>query len=60
MNFRFGPDFPKETYVPHNYPEHAVDLGEIEMNYVVTGPEQAPAFLLIPAQWPASGKEAGR
>ena len=50
MNFRFGPDFPKETYVPHNYPEHAVDLGEIEMNYVVTGPEQAPALLLIPGQ----------
>lgn len=50
MNFRFGPDFPKETYVPHGYPEQTVDLGEIEMNYVVTGPEQAPALLLIPGQ----------
>jgi hypothetical protein len=50
MNFRFGPDFPKETYVAHGYPEQTVDLGEIEMNYVVTGPEQAPALLLIPGQ----------
>jgi len=50
MKFRFGPDFPKETYVPHGYPEQTVDLGEIEMNYAVTGPEQAPALLLIPGQ----------
>ena len=42
MNFRFGPDFPKETYVPHGYPEQTVDLGEIEMNYAVTSPQQAP------------------
>jgi hypothetical protein len=27
-----------------------VDLEEIEMNYVVAGPEQAPALLLIPGQ----------
>jgi pimeloyl-ACP methyl ester carboxylesterase len=50
MNFKFGPDFPKKTYVPHGYPEQTVDLGEIEMNYVVTGPVQAPALLLIPGQ----------
>ncbi|HYY28022.1 MAG TPA: alpha/beta hydrolase [Chthoniobacterales bacterium] len=50
MNFRFGPDFPKETYVPHSYPEQMVDLGEVAMNYVATGPEQAPALLLIPGQ----------
>jgi len=50
MKFRFGPDYPKETYVPHGYPEQTVDLGEIEMNYVVSGPAQAPALLLIPGQ----------
>ncbi len=27
-----------------------VDLGEIDLNYVVTSPEDAPALLLIPAQ----------
>ena len=34
MKFRFGPDFPKETYVSHGYSEQTVDLGEIEMTYV--------------------------
>jgi len=50
MKYRFGPDSPKETYVPHGYPEQTVDLGEIEMNYALTGLEQAPALLLIPGQ----------
>jgi pimeloyl-ACP methyl ester carboxylesterase len=50
MTYRFGPDYPIETYVPHNYPEHTVDLGEVAMNYAVTGPEAAPALLLIPGQ----------
>ncbi|MFF9410752.1 alpha/beta fold hydrolase [Streptomyces anandii] len=39
-----------ETFVPHAYPEHLVDLGEIRMNYVVAGEPTRPALLLIPAQ----------
>jgi pimeloyl-ACP methyl ester carboxylesterase len=50
MTYRFGPDYPDETYVPHGYPEHLADLGEISMNYAVAGPEGAPALLLIPGQ----------
>ena len=50
MKYRFGPDYPDETYIPHLYPEHTVDLGEAVLNYAVTGPEQAPALLLIPSQ----------
>lgn len=37
-----------ETFVPHAYPEHLVDLGEVRMNYVVEGDPQAPALLLVP------------
>ena len=48
MNRRYGPDFPDETYTPHTYPELTVDLGEVVLNYAVTGPESAPALLLIP------------
>ena len=50
MAHNFGPDFPTETFVPHDDVERSVDLGEISMNYAVTGPEDAPALLLIPAQ----------
>ena len=50
MTYHFGPDNPNETYVPHDYPEHTVDLGEVIMNYAATGPESAPALLLIPGQ----------
>jgi pimeloyl-ACP methyl ester carboxylesterase len=50
MTRQFGPDYPDQTYVPHGYAEHRVDLGEIVMNYAVTGPEDAPALLLVPAQ----------
>ncbi|MEU1629803.1 hypothetical protein ABZ746_31805 [Streptomyces sp. NPDC020096] len=39
-----------ETFVPHAFPEHLVDLGEIRMNYVVAGQPTRPALLLIPAQ----------
>ncbi|MGW1564082.1 alpha/beta fold hydrolase [Streptomyces sp. NPDC002144] len=39
-----------ETFVPHAFPEHLVDLGEIRMNYVVAGEPTRPALLLIPAQ----------
>ncbi len=50
MSYKFGPDYPDETYVPHGYPEHTIDLGEVVMNYAVSGPESAPAVLLIPGQ----------
>ena len=50
MSFKFGPAFPAETYTPHAYAEQSVDLGEISMNYAVTGSENAPALLLIPGQ----------
>ena len=39
-----------DTFVPHAYEEHLVDLGEIRMNYVVDGDPSAPALLLIPGQ----------
>ena len=50
MKYRFGPDYPNETYVSHGYAEHTVDLGEAVLNYAVTGPEKAPPLLLIPSQ----------
>jgi pimeloyl-ACP methyl ester carboxylesterase len=50
MPYRFGPDRPKETYVPHDFPEQTADLGEIAMNYAVAGADSAPALLLIPGQ----------
>jgi pimeloyl-ACP methyl ester carboxylesterase len=39
-----------EIFVPHAFPEHLIDLGEIRMNYVVAGEPSLPALLLIPAQ----------
>jgi pimeloyl-ACP methyl ester carboxylesterase len=39
-----------DTFVPHEYPECTVDLGEIRMNYVVDGNADSPALLLIPGQ----------
>lgn len=42
--------FPNDVFVPHHYPEHLVDLGEIRMNYAVAGPDDAPALLLVPGQ----------
>src|SRR3954447_13048482 len=47
---RFGPHNPDETYVAHAFPEQLVDLGEVQMNYVVAGDPGAPALLLIPGQ----------
>jgi len=38
------------TFAPHSFPENTVDLGEIRMNYTVTGSSDSPALLLIPAQ----------
>jgi pimeloyl-ACP methyl ester carboxylesterase len=50
MPYHFGPNYPAQTYVPHYYAEHTIDLGEVVMNYAVAGPETAPALLLIPGQ----------
>jgi pimeloyl-ACP methyl ester carboxylesterase len=50
MTYHFGPDRPDETYVAHGYPEQTIDLGEVVMNYVVAGPVDAPALLLVPGQ----------
>lgn len=50
MRLYFGPDRPEATYVAHAFEEKQVDLGEVIMNYAVTGEESAPALLLLPAQ----------
>lgn len=47
---QFGPHNPDETYIPHNFPERLVDLGEVKMNYVTVGDSSKPALLLIPGQ----------
>ncbi|GAA0741027.1 alpha/beta hydrolase [Dactylosporangium roseum] len=39
-----------DTFVPHNFTEKTVDLGEIRMNYAVAGDAEHPALLLIPGQ----------
>ena len=38
------------TFVPHGFEEHTADLGEIRMNYVVSGAPGLPALLLVPGQ----------
>jgi pimeloyl-ACP methyl ester carboxylesterase len=47
---RYGPDNAGETYVPHDFAEQLVDLGEIQMNYATAGGAGSPALLLIPGQ----------
>lgn len=39
-----------EIFVTHAFAEQQVDLGEIRMNYAVTGAPDSPALLLIPGQ----------
>lgn len=39
-----------EIFVPHDFPEKQVDLGEIVMNYVEAGSAEKPALLLLPEQ----------
>jgi hypothetical protein len=39
-----------DTFVPHDFDEHLVDLGEIRMNYATAGDPSLPAVLLIPSQ----------
>ena len=38
------------TFVPHGFEEHTADLGEVRMNYVVSGDPGLPALLLVPGQ----------
>jgi len=40
----------RDVFVPHAFPEQQVNLGEISMNYAVTGSPDRPALLLIPEQ----------
>ena len=41
---------PRDLFVKHAYDEHTVNLGEVTMNYVVSGRATNPALLLIPGQ----------
>ena len=40
----------RDVFVKHAYQEHTVNLGEVVMNYVVSGRATSPALLLIPGQ----------
>ena len=40
----------RDVFVKHAYEEHTVNLGEVAMNYVVSGSATSPALLLIPGQ----------
>jgi pimeloyl-ACP methyl ester carboxylesterase len=48
--FKYGPENPDITYVPHKYEEHLFDTGEVTLNYATTGPKDKPAIVLIPGQ----------
>jgi len=48
--FRFGPDYPDTTYVPHAFPEQTIDTGDAVINYGFAGTPDQPALLLIPGQ----------
>jgi pimeloyl-ACP methyl ester carboxylesterase len=41
---------PRDVFVKHAYEEHTVNLGEVAMNYVVSGSATSPALVLIPGQ----------
>ena len=40
----------RDVFVKHAYQEQTVNLGEVAMNYVVSGRATNPALLLIPGQ----------
>ncbi len=40
----------RNVYVPHGFQEHAIDLGEITMNYAEAGARDRPALVLVPGQ----------
>lgn len=50
MTKRFEASDRADTFVPHAFEEHLVDLGEVRMNYVRVGSGDKPALLLIPGQ----------
>jgi pimeloyl-ACP methyl ester carboxylesterase len=50
VRFRYGPENPNITYVPHKYEEFLFDTGEIKLNYALAGTLDKPAVVLIPAQ----------
>ncbi len=39
-----------DIFVPHEFDEQRVDVGEVRINYAVAGDPSLPALLLIPAQ----------
>lgn len=41
---------PGNVFVPHQYEEKLVDLGEIDLNYAEAGSPDKPALLLVPSQ----------
>jgi pimeloyl-ACP methyl ester carboxylesterase len=47
---KYGPENPDETYVAHSFDEQQYDIGEISINYAVTGNPENPAVVLIPSQ----------
>lgn len=47
---KYGPHLPDQTYVPHAYPEHLFDTGEVSLNYATAGSAEQPALVLLPGQ----------
>ena len=45
---KYGPHVPERTYIPHAYPEHTFDTGEIDLNHATAGSPDLPALVLIP------------
>lgn len=50
QKFRYGPENPDITYIPHEYDEHLFDTGDAVINYATTGSPDKPAIVLIPGQ----------
>jgi pimeloyl-ACP methyl ester carboxylesterase len=50
QKFRYGPENPDITYIPHKYDEHLFDTGDAVINYATTGSPDKPAIVLIPGQ----------
>jgi pimeloyl-ACP methyl ester carboxylesterase len=48
--FKYGPENPDITYIPHKYDEHLFDTGDAVINYATTGSPDKPAIVLIPGQ----------
>ena len=48
--YKFGPENPDITYIPHKYSEHLFNTGDAVINYAATGSPDKPAIVLIPGQ----------